>query len=395
MDLQQAQHLIPSGPKLVRITDLKDGQIDWKFVPFCECAEAVKYLLRNDDLLFARTGATTGKTHLVLDPEYAVFASYLIRLRPRVGVSAGYLHAYFQSDNYWSQISDEKEGSAQPNVNGEKLAALTIPLVDSEMQHAIAGFICCVRRRQDGENIELPELPVPLTDQRRVVAQIEELAANIYESRKLRNEVTEELEVLLRSLITNDGSAKPTALRELVKFRTCDVSVRVDEAYQFAGVYCFGRGVFKGNLKSGRDFAYPKLTRLRSGDFVYPKLMAWEGAFGVVPAECDGCVVSTEFPVFEINEDRVFHEVLDTYFRMPSVWPAIAGASTGTNVRRRRLNPSDFLAYEIPLPARETQHTLRSIRREIDLIKPLQAETAAEIDALLPSILDRAFKGEL
>lgn len=171
--------------------------------------------------------------------------------------------------------------------------------------------------------------------------------------------------------------------------------MRADETYQFAGVYSFGRGVFKGSRKSGMDFAYPRLTRLRAGEFVYPKLMAWEGALGVVPPECDGCVVSTEFPVFEVDEERVLPEVLDTYFRTPSVWPEIAGESTGTNVRRRRLNPQDFLDYRIPLPSREKQMTLRKVRAEVDALKQLQAEISVELDALLPAILDRAFKGDL
>ena len=48
----------PVGPKFVRITDLLDGRIDWETVPFCECTEPEKYLLRDDDLLFAHTGAT-------------------------------------------------------------------------------------------------------------------------------------------------------------------------------------------------------------------------------------------------------------------------------------------------------------------------------------------------
>ena len=128
---------------------------------------------------------------------------------------------------------------------------------------------------------------------------------------------------------------------------------------------------------------------------MYPKLMAWEGAFGIVPPACDGCVVSTEFPVFEVIEERVLPEVLDTYFRMPSIWPAISGASTGTNVRRRRLNPQDFLSYKMPLPSRATQELLREIRLETTSLTPLQTETTAELDALLPAILDRAFKGEL
>jgi len=240
------------------------------------------------------------------------------------------------------------------------------------------------------------EIPLPpLTEQRRVVTRIEKLAAQIYEAHTLRHQAVEEAEVLLRSILTHDGQAKPTPMRELVKLRPPDVTVRTDETYQFAGVYCFGRGVFKSVRKSGMDFAYPRLTRIRAGEFVYPKLMAWEGALGVVPPDCDGCVVSTEFPVFEVNQERVLPEVLDTYFRTPSVWPEIAGESTGTNIRRRRLNPQDFLDYEMPLPSMETQMTLRKVRAEVDALKRLQTETAAELDALLPAILDRAFKGEL
>ena len=242
-----------------------------------------------------------------------------------------------------------------------------------------------------GYKIPLP----PLAEQRRVVARIEELAAHIHEAQALRQQAAEEAEALCRALLANDKHAKPTPMSELVRLRAPDVTVRPEETYHFAGVYCFGRGVFRGQAKPGMDFAYRRLTRLRTGDFVYPKLMAWEGAFGVVPPECDGCVVSTEFPVFTVNESRVFPEVLDTFFRMPSVWQELAGSSTGTNVRRRRLNPQDFLAYKLPLPSREVQSNFRAVKERIAGLTREQAATAAELDALLPAILDRAFKGEL
>ena len=184
-------------------------------------------------------------------------------------------------------------------------------------------------------------------------------------------------------------------MRELVDLRPSDVAVRADGTYQFAGVYSFGRGVFRSLVKTGMEFAYPRLTRLRAGNFVYPKLMAWEGALGVVPEECDGLVVSTEFPVFEVRTELVFPEVLDVYFTDASIWPKLSGSSTGTNVRRRRLSPNDFMAYEFPLPDRATQERLRDVRGQAVAAKRLQTETAAELDALLPAILDRAFKGEL
>lgn len=250
-------------------------------------------------------------------------------------------------------------------------------------------------RLQEARFLALEILVPPLAEQRRIVARIEELAARIAEARSLCQQAARGADALCRAVLESDTSAQPTPMCDLVTLRDADVAVRHEESYEFAGVYCFGRGVFRGQRRAGLDFAYARLTRLKAGNFVYPKLMAWEGALAVVPPECEGCVVSTEFPVFEVIETRVLPEVLDTYFRNPTVWPGMAGASTGTNVRRRRLNPKDFLKYKIPLPSRATQERLREVRRKVDELKELQFETAAELDALMPSILDKAFKGKL
>jgi type I restriction enzyme S subunit len=244
-----------------------------------------------------------------------------------------------------------------------------------------------------GYTIPLP----PLAEQRRIVAKIDRLAAKIDEARNLRTKSAEECNQLCRAIIYDDRYGAPvrTPMHELVTWRRPDVEVLATETYHFAGVYCFGRGVFRGERKAGMDFAYKRLTQLRTGEFVYPKLMAWEGALATVPEECDGLYVSPEFPVFTIDEARVLPEVLDVYFRSPSVWPTLSGTSTGTNVRRRRLNPEDFLKYDFPLPPREAQLALRDTRRRVDEIRCAHDQATAEFDALLPAILDRAFKRAL
>jgi type I restriction enzyme S subunit len=175
-------------------------------------------------------------------------------------------------------------------------------------------------RPRDVLNYTMP-LP-PLHEQRRIVARIEELSAKIEEAKKLRRELTLDYEAFYQSIIKDErqSSLTLTPMSELVRLRSPDVQVRKDETYHFAGVYSFGKGVFAGQRKTGIEFAYERLTTLRTGNFVYPKLMAWEGALGVVPPECDGLVVSPEFPVFAVNEDRVLPETLDIYFRTPSVW---------------------------------------------------------------------------
>jgi type I restriction enzyme, S subunit len=74
-----------TGNKFLRITDIRQGTINWDEVPFCECSEsdAKKYELQEGDIVFARTGSV-GNTGLIKNdtPKGSVFASYLIRIRP-------------------------------------------------------------------------------------------------------------------------------------------------------------------------------------------------------------------------------------------------------------------------------------------------------------------------
>lgn len=129
-----------TGPRFLRITDIQDGQVIWSKVPGCEIStqDAEKYKLVAGDIVFARTGATTGKSFLIRDCPNAVFASYLIRMTT-VGISPQYAHWFMQSPNYWNQIEGNKRGIGQPNVNGSVLATLTIPIPPSEEQSAIVA----------------------------------------------------------------------------------------------------------------------------------------------------------------------------------------------------------------------------------------------------------------
>ncbi|MFA6608504.1 MAG: restriction endonuclease subunit S [Candidatus Paceibacterota bacterium] len=115
------------GPRMLRITDIQDGKVNWSTVPYCKCDEPKKYQLKNGDIVFARTGATVGKSFLITNiKETAVFASYLIRITPKQDLTPEFLYYFFQSSDYWNQITEQAVGGAQPNVNGTKLAKLKI-----------------------------------------------------------------------------------------------------------------------------------------------------------------------------------------------------------------------------------------------------------------------------
>jgi hypothetical protein len=139
----------PIGPRFLRITDIQDGRVDWSRVPWCACPDRIseQSRLRPGDIVFARTGATTGKSFLIRScPDNSVFASYLIRVRLGKTADPGYISHFFQSKGYWSQIAASARGAAQPGVNATSLAALQIPLPPLEEQRRIAAILDASQR---------------------------------------------------------------------------------------------------------------------------------------------------------------------------------------------------------------------------------------------------------
>ena len=115
-------------------------------MPYCTigAANVTKYRLATGDIVFARTGATTGKSFLVYDPPEAVFASYLILIRLRLTdarLLPDFLSLFFQTDDYWQAIKDGSTGSAQGGFNATKLAALTVPIPPLLEQKRIVALL--------------------------------------------------------------------------------------------------------------------------------------------------------------------------------------------------------------------------------------------------------------
>lgn len=126
-------------PRFLRITDIQEGKVNWEQVPGCkidECTEK-KATLDDGDIVFARTGGTVGKSFLIENPPRAVFASYLIRMRPKAEVSGQFLYSFFQSNNYWQQIRLNAKGGAQPNINATMLGAIQLPMPPITIQKKI------------------------------------------------------------------------------------------------------------------------------------------------------------------------------------------------------------------------------------------------------------------
>lgn len=129
-----------TGTKMLRITDIQNGKVNWDTVPYCEIEESKisGYALNENDVVIARTGGTVGKSFIVKNVVHqSVYASYLIRLLPSKEVSCDYFYQYLQTPYYWVQLTDGARGGAQPNVNATTLSQLIIPLPPLNEQYRI------------------------------------------------------------------------------------------------------------------------------------------------------------------------------------------------------------------------------------------------------------------
>lgn len=131
------------GPRMLRITDIQNGQVRWSGVPRCEIEPEKRddFLLSPGDIVFARTGGTVGKSFLIRGvPEPAVFASYLIKVSPATGVEPRYLYWFFQSLMYWEQIALRK-GGLQGNVNAKTLGSIELAFAPTNEQVEVARIL--------------------------------------------------------------------------------------------------------------------------------------------------------------------------------------------------------------------------------------------------------------
>jgi type I restriction enzyme S subunit len=132
------------GPKFLRITDIVPEAIDWKSVPHCRIDEdrLPKFLLREGDIVIARTGATVGYAkRLHKRHPRAVFASYLVRVQLKSEVDNLMVGIFLESPDYKDYVKSRVGGAAQPNANAKVLTDAKIKLPTPSIQQSFRDAV--------------------------------------------------------------------------------------------------------------------------------------------------------------------------------------------------------------------------------------------------------------
>lgn len=227
--------------KMVRISDIHDNVVQWENVPFCniEAYDIDTYLLKENDILFARTGGTVGKSFLVQSvPEPAIYAGYLIRTRYSKELCPQYLKSFMESRLYWEQLKSGTIATAQPNCNGKTLGRMLLPIPpkaeQSRLVQKLASFTPIFQRyaktQQDLENLnesigdKLKKSILQEAIQGRLVPQITEEGT--------AQELLEQIKLEKLQLI-KEGKLKKSALVDSVIYKGDD-----NKYYEQVGKKC-------------------------------------------------------------------------------------------------------------------------------------------------------------
>lgn len=356
----------PVGPKFLRITDIQDGGVDWENVPWCDCdaRNAANSQLRPGDIVFARTGATTGKSFLIRKcPMDAVFASYLIRVRVGTLVEPCYLSHYFQTPQYWAQINQSARGAAQPGVNATTLKNLKIPLPPIPEQRRIATVLDKVEELR--------------TKRRTALAMFDEFNQAIF------------LEMFGDPGI-NGKNWPRKSLKALGKVATGGTPPSVKTG-MFDGPIPF---VTPGDLES-EALVKRSLTEAGAAESVTVRsgatLVCCIGAtIGKIAMASERCAFNQQ-----INSVEWADEVDDLYgfhvlrFFKPTIvaW----GASTTLPI----LKKSSFERIEIPVPPISLQREFAQRAKSSESLRKVHKTSLERMDELFIALQQCAFKGEL
>jgi type I restriction enzyme S subunit len=169
-------------------------------------------------------------------------------------------------------------------------------------------------------------------------------------------------------------------LRELLVQVKEPVKVEPGREYKLLGVRWYGNGPFIREIVTTETSKATRLFPVQPGDFIYNRLFAWKGSFGLITQKLTGCFVSSEFPLFRVREDRLDAIFLNLIMCQPSKWAQIEIESTGsTSVSRNRWKEDRFLEQVFFLPPIEEQKrivdVLSSVDAYIDALQQ-QADTA-------------------
>jgi len=401
------------GFPVLRSTNMRGNRADVRDAAWRQVAEkqAAGCALRSGDILVTKSSGSSdlvGKAVLFEQPGDGwtyLFSNFTHRLRPDTRrIDPRFLAWFLRSPQSLSwRFEAQQNAVGLRNLQTGAFLAQRVPVPSLTVQRAIADYLDAL----ETGHAESVRLPADLLEQGRIVARIEALAPQVEEARSLRSQATEEADALM-------PSARNSCVRSLREHcqdvALGDVCVNITDGPHVSPRYV-DQGVpfisVRNIRETGIDFSSAKFVTVEDHDVFSKKAMVEVGDVLYTKGGTTGIArrVDTERPfsiwvhvaLLKLRKDQAEASFVEHMLNAPTSKEQAELFTRGSS--NRDLGLSRMSKIKFPLPPLSDQvkivADLDALQVEAARLRRLQTETAEEIEALMPAILDRAFKGEL
>ena len=358
--------------KYIRITDIDDESrmflSDDITSPDTDLTLADRFKLEAGDILFARTGASVGKTYLYREKDGLVYyAGFLIRAKINSENDAEFVFQNTLTDSYNSFIRITSQRSGQPGVNAQEYQGYNFYVPNLEEQKAIGTYFRNLdnlitlhqRKCETLKKLKKSMLQKMFPKNGSCFPEIRFAGfTNAWEQRECGSFATESSE---------KGHTGSVAKKLTVKLHT--------------------NGVYEADEKTQGSDSTQYYVR-HTGQFIYGKQNFFNGAIGIVPKNLDKYESTKDVPAFDIDK-TIDVEWFYQYMARPEIYKPQEFNCTGTGSKRFHVN--SFLGMNIPTPCLEEQHQIGSYFRNLDHLITLHQRKLETLKKLKKAMLQKMF----
>jgi len=359
-----------------------EGAYERESIDGCQTKYKTLSMVQEMDIVVNKIWARNGAVAVVpkdlsgcfVSGEFPIFSPVLEKLEPR------WFHWLTKTKDFWRQCDEKSQGTSGKNrIRPEKFLEIEIPLP-------------------------------PVVEQRRIIARIEELAARIDEARELRRRAVEEADALMNKCSEYLFDNKDCNTRSIES--VCEVKGGIQKSSERAPAANPRRYITVAHVQRNRiDISDPRYFEVSEEELEKWRLLPGDvlviegngsadqiGRTALFCGEIDDCVHQNHVIRIRPNQTRILPDYLNGFLNSPLGQKEMRERSRTTS-GLFNLSVGRIKSIDVPLPALNDQRLIveriHDLQSKLDLLKRHQAETAAALDALLPAVLVRAFRGEL
>lgn len=363
----------------LRITDINDdGSLNFSDLKSVDAEDAEKYILKENDIVFARTGNSTGRSYFYEKQHGTfVYAGFLIKfsLDPNK-VNPRILKYYTHSKPYFDWVNSFDTGATRGNINAKTYGDMEIELPSRKVQDKIVSILSSLDRK-----IELND---------KINADLEEMAQAIFKNWFVDFEPFKDGKFVDSELGMIPEGWKVGTLGDITKNKSAKVKERND--VKVLSPVTTGELVLSEEYFTKQVFSssIAKYKIVNKGDFAYNPARVNIGSLGRNEFDFDGCV-SPVYVVFSVLDG--YENYFDLFRKTDFFKDSVASLAIGGV--RQSLSYDDLSSIEVIIPSENAVEEFNNLYNQMKKTIKANKLESSRLSLLRDTLLPRLMSGEL